>query len=117
MVPNPYPNPQALIPTLTTVCRWQLMDPNGLQLMPTSVIRARNGHPSKYQRGAGCLSKLRELCVHDPRTWQHMQLYNIDNGGRGVSALNFTDFTAEFLLTRGPFAMLGYGCMMKLLID
>ena len=47
--------------------------------------------------------------MQDPPTWQHMQLYKIDNGGSGVSAQNFTDFTAEFLLTRGPFAMLGYG--------
>jgi len=38
-----------------------------------------------------------------------MQLYSIGQGGRGVSAQNFTDYTAEFLLTRGPFAMLGYG--------
>ena len=44
-----------------------------------------------------------------PAQWNRMQLYSIGQGGRGVSAQNFTDYTAEFLLTRGPFAMLGYG--------
>ena len=40
-------------------------------------------------------------------------MYNIVDGGTNVSAAIFTDYTAEFLLTRGPYAMLGYswcGC-------
>jgi len=39
--------------------------------------------------------------------------YNIPSGGTGVTVQGFTDYTAEFLLTRGPYAMLGYswcGC-------
>lgn len=39
--------------------------------------------------------------------------YNIPDGGFGASAQSFTDYTAEFLLTRGPYALLGYswfGC-------
>ena len=42
-----------------------------------------------------------------------MQLYNIPSGGEHTSAENVTDYTAEFLLTRGPYALLGYswcGC-------
>lgn len=45
-----------------------------------------------------------------------MQLYEIQKNGNnfdGVTARTFTDYTAEFLLTRGPYAMLGYswcGC-------
>jgi hypothetical protein len=45
-----------------------------------------------------------------------MQLYTIEKNGdnfAGVTAKIFTDYTAEFLLTRGPYAMLGYswcGC-------
>jgi hypothetical protein len=35
------------------------MDQKGMQLMPESVIQAHNGKPSKYQKGPGCLSKLR----------------------------------------------------------
>lgn len=34
-------------------------------------------------------------------------------GGKGATPQNFTDYTAQFLLTRGPYAMLGYswcGC-------
>eukprot|EP01052_Picozoa_sp_SAG31_P053553 SAG31_NODE_13791_length_846_cov_2.890228_1_plen_149_part_00 len=89
------------------------MDGQGMQIMPESVIQARNGKPAKNQQGAGCLAKLRELCVPKPKQWNKMQMYNIGQGGSGVSASNFTDFTAEFLLTRGPYAMLGYswcGC-------
>ena len=86
---------------------WHLMDGRGMQIIPESVIQAKNGKPSKNQRGAGCLSKLRQLCVPKPTQWNKMQMYNIGQGGSGVSAQNFTDYTAEFLLTRGPFAMLG----------
>lgn len=42
-----------------------------------------------------------------------MQMYNIASGGKGATEQDFTDYTVEFLLTRGPFAMLGYswyGC-------
>ena len=92
---------------------WQLMDGKGMQLMPESVIQAHNGKPSKFQQGAGCESKLRALCVEQPPSWKHMQMYNIGQGGSGCTAQNFTDYTAEFLLTRGAYAMLGYswcGC-------
>ena len=94
---------------------WQLMDGQGMQIMPQSVIQARNepGKANKNQQGGGCLRKLRQLCVPKPTQWNKMQMYNIGQGGKGVSAQNFTDFTSEFLLTRGPFAMLGYswsGC-------
>ena len=37
--------------------------------------------------------------------------YNIAKNGdnfAGVTAQTFTDYTAEFLLTRGPYAILGY---------
>ena len=37
--------------------------------------------------------------------------YNIAKNGNnfaGVTAQTFTDYTAEFLLTRGPYAILGY---------
>jgi hypothetical protein len=60
-----------------------------------------------------CTATLRQLCVPKPKTWNHMQLYAIPNGGKDAIAQNFTDWTAEFLLTRGPYALLGYswcGC-------
>jgi hypothetical protein len=31
-----------------------------------------------------------------------MQMYAVAGGGQGLNAQNFTDYTAEFLLTRGP---------------
>lgn len=36
-----------------------------------------------------------------------MQMFNVPNGGKSVTEQGFTDYTAEFLLTRGPFAILG----------
>jgi hypothetical protein len=56
---------------------------------------------------------LREYCVAEPSQWSNYVLYDIPKGGTNVSAAMFTDYTAEFLLTRGPYAMLGYswcGC-------
>lgn len=76
------------------------MDQDGIQLMPKSIIQAHNGKGSKQQRGPGCLNKLRELCVAEPSSWKHMQMYAIGQGGSGCSDRNFTDYTAEFLLTR-----------------
>merc|ERR1712080_227320 len=62
---------------------------------------------------AKCKSTLRGLCVPTPKSWNRMQMYNVPSGGKGVTPAGFTDYTAEFLLTRGPYAILGYswcGC-------
>ena len=50
--------------------------------------------------------QLQSRCVANSTTWNKMQLYNIPDGGKGATAECFTDYTAEFLLTRGPYAML-----------
>ena len=84
---------------------WQLMD----------------GRGSKLAGGVSaevCKSTLEVSCVGanasaTPPTWSRMQMYNVPGGGKGLSPENFTDYTAEFLLTRGPYALLGYswcGC-------
>merc|ERR1712072_1677783 len=60
-----------------------------------------------------CKDILRERCTPEPSTWNRLQMYNVQHGGSGATPQNFTDYTAEFLLTRGPYAMLGYswcGC-------
>merc|ERR1712083_442004 len=62
---------------------------------------------------AQCRQTLRSLCMPKPKSWKRMQMYNIPKGGSGVTPAGFTDYTAEFLLTRGPYAILGYswcGC-------
>lgn len=79
---------------------WQLMDHNGMK----SLL---NMSPDQ------CKNTLQELCVPKPKTWNVMQMYDISHGGEGVSATNFTYYTVEFLLTRGPYSLLGYswcGC-------
>ena len=62
---------------------WQLMDGRGSKLA---------GGASAAQ----CLSTLRDLCVGanesaTPSAWNRMQMYNVPNGGSGLSAANFTD--------------------------
>ena len=62
---------------------------------------------------AACKATLAMECTENPMSWNKMVLYNIPNCGSGVTAQGFTDYTAEFLLTRGPYAILGYswcGC-------
>lgn len=86
---------------------WQLMDGSGMQLNIESSLSTEQ-----------CKAKLETLCVGanasaTPSSWNRLQMYNIPNGGEQATAQNFTDYTAEFLLTRGPYAMLGYswcGC-------
>lgn len=63
-----------------------------------------------------CTAVLPELYVGanrsaTPTTWNFMQFYYVQ--ASRASAGNFTDYTAEFLLTRGPYAVIGYswiGC-------
>lgn len=69
---------------------------------------------------AQCKSNLREFCVGanrsaTPPSWNRLTLYALPDPTRRtyLSAQNMTDYTAAFLLTRGPYAMIGYswqGC-------
>jgi len=62
---------------------------------------------------ATCKTILTSLCTPSPSAWNRYQLYEIPGGGFGFSPQTFTDYTAEFLLTRGPYALIGYtwfGC-------
>ena len=83
---------------------WQLMDGGGAKL---------NTGLNQTADTATCLAHLRSVCVAKPPNWSRFQLYNLPSGGFGASTQSFTDFTAEFLLTRGPYALIGYswfGC-------
>ena len=88
---------------------WQLMDGNGVKLNPTGAWNTGANisvPPSK------CKAVLEQLCVGanasaTPSAWNRMQMYTVPNGGKNVTSQGFTDYTAEFLLTRGPYAMLG----------
>eukprot|EP01043_Picozoa_sp_COSAG02_P008111 COSAG02_NODE_253_length_26942_cov_80.561152_3_plen_174_part_00 len=88
---------------------WQLMDGSGVKLNPTG----------SWSSGANisvtpkeCKAALEKLCVGanasaTPSAWNRMQMYTIPNGGKNVTTQGFLDYTAEFLLTRGPYAVLG----------
>lgn len=53
-----------------------------------------------------CAATLREWCVSQPPQWNKAHFYRVSTDQVSTNA---TDFTAEFLLTRGPFAWLGFG--------
>ena len=88
---------------------WQLMDGSGVKLNPTG---AWNTGANISVPPAKCKAVLQELCVGanasaTPSAWNRMQMFTVPNGGKNVTAQGFTDYTAEFLLTRGPYAMIG----------
>jgi len=89
---------------------WQLMDGSGVRVNPSgSWATGANVSVSPAQ----CRVVLEKLCVGGanasatPTTWNRMQMYTVPEGGKGVTLQGFTDYTAEFLLTRGPYAVLG----------
>lgn len=53
-----------------------------------------------------CAATLREWCVPQPPQWNRAHFYRVSTD---QASTNATDFTAEFLLTRGPYAWLGFG--------
>jgi len=53
-----------------------------------------------------CAATLRQWCVPDPPFWNRAHFYRVSSD---QVTQNATDFTAEFLLTRGPYAWLGFG--------
>jgi hypothetical protein len=74
---------------------WQLMDDGNMKGLAQMTADQ-------------CTATLRQLCVPTPKVWNRMQMYVIPGGGLGISAQGFTDYTTEFLLTRGPYAIIGY---------
>lgn len=57
---------------------------------------------------ATCRAHLATTCVAQPQSWSRYQGYAIPGGGFKMTPQGFTDYTSEFLLTRGPYALLGY---------
>jgi hypothetical protein len=57
---------------------------------------------------ATCRAYLAAQCVPAPAAWNRFVGYAIPGGGFKMTTQGFTDYTAEFMLTRGPYAILGY---------
>ena len=79
---------------------WQLMaiGGSGLELPRTT-------------NASMCKANLRARCVPDPPSHRWFKMYGLPS--TGVNESTFTDYTIEFLLTRGPYAGIGYswsGC-------
>jgi hypothetical protein len=89
---------------------WQLMNTGGIKVTP---LGGNSTYTPNAAQQAQCNAYLRGVCVPKPSLWNRMVMYNVPNGGKGLVADDFTQYTSEFLLTRGPYAMLGYswcGC-------
>ena len=78
---------------------WMMMSWDGAQL---------NTGINNTTDPATCKSILASSCVAAPSRWNRFEGYAIKGGGFGITPQGFTDYTAEFLLTRGPYAILGY---------
>ena len=95
---------------------WQLMGHNSPVTPNTGCDVKDSKHCKPPVSERECTAMLRQQCKPKPSSWNKMQLYSIQKNGNnfaGVTAQTFTDYTAEFLLTRGPYAILGYswcGC-------
>jgi hypothetical protein len=86
---------------------WQLMDKAGRGSGDAKLAMNTKITPAQ------CVQILSSYCVPEPPAWNNYMNNLIGRGGEGLTPANLTDYTAEFLLTRGPFAMLGYtwyGC-------
>lgn len=78
---------------------WMMMNWRGA-LVNTGV--------NKVADPATCKAALASACVASPPDWKRFMGYAIPGGGFGMTNQSFTDWTSEFLLTRGPYAILGY---------
>jgi hypothetical protein len=70
-----------------------------------------NAGVNKVVDPATCKAALASACVAAPPQWKKFTGYAIPAGGFGMTPQGFTDWTSEFLLTRGPYAILGYTCV------
>ena len=100
---------------------WQLLGSNHPVTPNTGCDAKDPKHCSPPVPPTQCAKMLRAQCPPKgsgttPASWNKMQLYKIEKNGDNfgnVTPAMFVDYTAEFLLTRGPYAMLGYswcGC-------
>ena len=56
----------------------------------------------KKTGAAQCKAHLEQECTAKPSSWNKMRLYNIGHGGKGLKEPALKQYTAEFMLTRGP---------------
>ena len=76
---------------------WQLMDTGNTKLAGDPHGRG----PHTPITPAQCKSTLRGFCQKDPPSWNKLTLNNIPGGGKNLQEAELTQYTAEFMLTRG----------------
>lgn len=73
------------------------------------VLNITGRHPHNVTT-AQCIKTLRQYCVPNPPQWNYTTLYQVEPSDALAQG---EQYTAEYLLTRGPYAWLGYswcGC-------
>lgn len=93
---------------------WQMIQGRGPLIRPVANISMGTCHEPQPRQVSStkCATTLRQWCVPDPQPWQVAHLYNVC-AAEMINALTARDATAEFLLTRGEYAWIGYnwaGC-------
>ena len=93
---------------------WQMIQGSGPEVRPVSKSKHGQCHKplARNVSAAQCAATLREWCAPRPEAWRIAHLYTVC-AGEMVEPDLARDATAEFLLTRGDYAWLGYswsGC-------
>eukprot|EP00911_Craspedida_sp_UC1_P002171 UC1_evm2s1666 len=93
---------------------WQMIQGTGPKIRPVVLNHTTTCHEPKPRQlsPAQCATTLRKWCTPDPEPWQVAHLYFVC-ASEMVNASKASAATAEFLLTRGDFAWIGYtwaGC-------
>ncbi len=92
---------------------WQMIQGRGPKIRPVVRNHTTCHEPAPRQVSpAQCATTLREWCVPEPEPWRVAHLYTVC-ASEMVNVSTASAATAEFLLTRGDYAWIGYtwaGC-------
>jgi len=81
---------------------WQMIKGRGPAVRPTP---AHHTKPAHNVTTGQCIGILRQYCTAEPSAWKFAQIYEL----QPTDPLIGEQATAEFLLSRGEYAWLGYG--------
>jgi hypothetical protein len=89
---------------------WQMVQGKGPKVRPIAGTNDTCHAKTRQIPATQCASTLREWCTPDPAPWQVAHVYFVCPMEM-ANASTARDATAEFLLTRGYFAWIGYSWM------
>lgn len=87
---------------------WQMIRGQGPMIRPVGTNHGCNSPKARNVTAAQCAATLREWCTLEPAAWRIAHKYFVC--ADEMTDSNYArDATAEFLLTRGEYAWIGYG--------